>query len=91
MIAPILWYVIITILGFAAWPLLFRLLPGLPDRGYAFCRSVGLLLSGYVFWLLCSFGLLQNTPGSIILSAIVVGSVAAWVYRSVSSDGTLFN
>ncbi|NPV57871.1 MAG: DUF2298 domain-containing protein, partial [Anaerolineae bacterium] len=33
---------------------------------------MGLLIWGYIFWLLASFGVLPNTPGSILLSLIMV-------------------
>jgi uncharacterized membrane protein len=47
----ILWYLIATLAGLAAFPLAYCLLHGLPDRGYAFTRSLGVLVWGYVFWI----------------------------------------
>ncbi|GAB4570699.1 MAG: DUF2298 domain-containing protein [Anaerolineae bacterium] len=64
------WWLIVTLAGAAAWPLTFRLLRGLPDRGYALARSAGLIVIGYVFWLLASLGLLANTSGNIVLAAL---------------------
>ncbi|MBN2469849.1 MAG: hypothetical protein JXN59_03910, partial [Anaerolineae bacterium] len=66
------WWALVTLAGAAAWPLTFRLLGGLPDRGYALARSAGLVAVGYVFWLLASLGLLQNNNGSIVLAALLV-------------------
>jgi hypothetical protein len=62
------WWALVTLAGWAIFPLLVRLLPGLPDRGYTLARAAGLLLVGFVFWLLACLGLLRNTPGGIILS-----------------------
>jgi len=66
--APLLWYLLLTLLGWLTFPLAFRLLPGLADRGYALSRTLGLLLWGYLFWLLASLGLLYNTPGGVWLA-----------------------
>ena len=44
---------LILSVGFAAalvWPLLYRILGGLPDRGYTLARAAGLMLVGFVFW-----------------------------------------
>ncbi len=76
--AVISWYLIIAMLGWLAWPLAFRLLPGLPDRGYTISRALGLILVGYVFWLMTSLGLLQNTSGGILLAALLVMGLGLW-------------
>lgn len=66
------WWLIATLAGAAALPLCFRLLSGLPDKGYIVARAAGLLLTGFTFWLLASFGLLTNNAGSIVLSWLIV-------------------
>lgn len=81
MITIIGWYLAVTTLGLLAWPLAFCLLPGLPDRGYTISRALGLLLVGYTFWLLSSLGLLHNTTGAILLSALIVLGLGQWAYR----------
>jgi len=48
---------------------LFRFLP---DRGFAFIRPVGLLLTGYILWLGGTFRLLQNNSGGIIIALVLV-------------------
>jgi len=76
------WYLLVTLIGWAAWPLAFRLLPGLPDRGYAFSRALGLLLIGYVFWLLVTLGFLRNTTGGILFAMLIVLSLGLWAYAT---------
>jgi YYY domain-containing protein len=80
------WYLITTALGLAAFPLAFRLLPGLADRGYAASRALGLLLTGYLFWLSGSLGLLNNSVGGILLCGLVMFGIGLWVYFSQSKD-----
>jgi YYY domain-containing protein len=76
------WWLLVTLAGLAAFPLCTRLLSGLPDRGYTLSRAVGLLLVGWVFWLLGSLGFLPNSTGSILLAWLVVLIVALAAYWS---------
>jgi len=75
----ILWYIVIAVAGWLAFPLAFRLLAYLPDRGLALSRPLGLLLSGYAWWLLTSLGLLQNGAGGAFFALLLVGGLSAWV------------
>ncbi len=82
--AAIAWYLVLLITGWIAFPLAYRLLPALPDRGYALSRALGLLLWGYFFWLLASLHLTFNTPGGILWSAAFLATlslVIAWPRR----------
>src|SRR5688500_16523655 len=82
MIAFLSWYIAITLLGWLAWPLIFRFGPGLPDRGYTVSRALGLMLVGYVFWLLGSLGFLRNTVGGILFAALLILSLSIWAHLS---------
>mgnify|MGYP005837111703 CR=1 FL=1 len=82
--AVLSWWALSTLAGAVAWPLGFRLLGGLPDRGYALARSLGLVVVGHVFWLGGSLGLLVNTSGSVLLAAVAVlgvGIALTWKVR----------
>jgi YYY domain-containing protein len=73
----VIWWLIVGILGWLVWPLAFRLFRNLPDRGYAFAKSLGLLLVSYLFWLLSNGGFLNNTWGGIVFAALVVAALSA--------------
>lgn len=74
------WWLWITLAGVAVFPLCMRLLSGLPDKGYTLSRTVGMMLVTFVFWLLASYGFLDNSVGSIILSWMIVVIVSLLVY-----------
>ncbi|MEI8166715.1 MAG: DUF2298 domain-containing protein, partial [Chloroflexales bacterium] len=59
-VAPLLWLVVLELLGLAMFALVFWLLPGLPDRGYSLSKILGLLVVAYLAWLAGSLG---NDPG----------------------------
>ncbi|MEZ4620132.1 MAG: DUF2298 domain-containing protein [Caldilineaceae bacterium] len=67
------WYLIIQLITLIALPLTTTLFVNLPDRGYAFAKSLGILLVGFLFWLGYSYGLLRNEQGGAWLSVILVG------------------
>lgn len=79
----IIWYLVITALGWLAFPLAYRLLPGLKDRGYAISRSLGLLLWGYIFWLLASLGVLPNQPSGLLFAAVLLGGLCLWALWAI--------
>ena len=74
MLGWLLWYIVFLFLGVMAFPITFYLLPGLSDRGYTISRTLGLLIWGYMFWLLTSLGILQNDLSGLIFSlALLLG------------------
>ena len=78
MTSPILWYLTLTLLGLLTFPLAHRLFPALKDRGYTLSRALGLLLWGFIFWLLASLGVIQNDPGGILLALVLLMGLVAW-------------
>ncbi|MBL8164506.1 MAG: hypothetical protein JNJ61_21130, partial [Anaerolineae bacterium] len=81
------WWALVTLAGAAVLPLCWRLLGALPDKGYTLARAMGLLLTGFVFWLLSSFGFLRNDNGGILLAWLLTFALALTVYlRGESFD-----
>lgn len=77
------WYLAASAAGFLALPIAFQFFRRLPDRGYALARPLGLLLIGYVFWLLGSLGPLRNDVPGILFAALLIGGLGvAWLGRA---------
>ncbi|MCX6057318.1 MAG: DUF2298 domain-containing protein [Chloroflexi bacterium] len=76
------WYFIISILGWLTFPLAYTLFPALADRGYTLSRAAGLLIWGYIFWLLASLGIAQNDLGGILLALAVIIGLSIWLIIS---------
>ena len=74
------WWLLASLAGAAALPLTFSLLRNLPDRGYTLARALGLLLTGFIFWLGTSLGLMINTPGSMVLAWLILAGCGAVLY-----------
>lgn len=74
----LIWYLMISILGWLAFPLTYRFFPSLSDRGYAFSRVLGLLLWSYGFWMLASLGVLRNESGGLAFALVGLAGLSAW-------------
>lgn len=72
------WYLASSLLGWLAFPLVFRLLPALTDRGYTLARAAGILLWGWLFWILASLGLLRNDLGGVLFAFLLLLSLSVW-------------
>lgn len=82
------WWLLAGLAGAAALPLAFRMLRSLPDSGYTLARALGLLLTGFIFWLGASLGFLTNTPGSMLLAWLLLAgcSIALFMRRRPAFD-----
>lgn len=86
MIDFIFWYLSISIIGLIALPITLNLFPSLSGRGYAFSRILGLLIWGYIFWLLASLGLLGNNIGGLLFGLVVLLGISYLAYRKFSTQ-----
>lgn len=78
------WWLMLEIVGLAAWPLCWRLCAHLGDRGYGLSKAFGLLLVSYILWIGSSFGLLANDLGAILASLLLVGAASWWAMQGVA-------
>ncbi|HEX2924381.1 MAG TPA: DUF2298 domain-containing protein, partial [Chloroflexota bacterium] len=78
MIWFLLYLVAVELIGLALLPLSVRLFRPLADRGIMLSKPLGILLVGYLCWLLGTLGMLRSQQATIILVAIALG-VAAWL------------
>src|SRR5450432_2119553 len=76
------WWLLTLFAGVAVYPLFFRLTGALPSRGYPLARAAGLMLVGFVFWILNIIGMLQNSPGSTLIAALIVFIVGLVSYAT---------
>ena len=75
------WYIVAQTFGLAALPLCLCLFRHLPDRGYGLSKPLGLLLAGWAFWLMTTFGWLHNTSGGILVALALVAVAGTLLWR----------
>ena len=77
MLDALRWLITVELIGLAAFPLAFYLLPRLADRGFTLSKPLGILLVSYLFWLL---GLARIPTVQPIAIALVLLMAALSVY-----------
>ena len=80
------WWLMVTLAGVAVLPLCLRLLAALPAKGVMLARSAGLLLVGFVFWLLGVLGFVRNAPESAALAWLIVLAVGLVAYFALPGE-----
>lgn len=84
--AIVTWWLAVQVLGLAGLPLTMFLFRSLPDRGYAFSKSLGLLLTGYGAWLLAMFGLGTFSAPLLLIVALLIGGGGFAIHKMRSAQ-----
>ncbi len=85
MLNPLWWLLVVEAVGLAAFPLAFRLIPGLRDRGYSVSKPLGLLLIGYASWILSQLHLVPSVRLSLAAVLLVMAALSGrivWTRRA---------
>jgi YYY domain-containing protein len=79
----IVWYLVLSLLGWLVYPIVRLALHGLPDRGYPLARTAAMVLLAYPVWLLSSAGLPFERPLITIVVVVLaaVGLGLGWLQR----------
>ena len=79
-LSVVLWYVVLTLLGWTMIPLMRLAFGGLSDKGYPFMRLAGMLLLAYVTWVIGSVGIAvtRTTISIVILFLLAINAVLFW-------------
>src|SRR3990170_4301268 len=75
------WWLAVEAIGLIALPITLVLFRALPGRGIAFGKPLGLLLTGYLFWLALTLHVLPNRPGSVVLVLAAIVAVDYLILR----------
>lgn len=75
------WYLSIQLIGLAVIPVAYYLLPRLVDKGYSVTKPIGILILGYVSWILSVLHIVPNTRFLLFVILLSVGCAAYWLIR----------
>lgn len=81
MLLALWWWLVAQVVAACALPLCLVLFRPLADRGYGLSKAFGLLLFGYVAWLLVASRLLANGLPALGLTLLLVAAGSALVWR----------
>ena len=80
------WWLVASVVGWFTFPMVSKFASVLPDRGWSISRAAGLLLAGYIVWLLGSLGLLNLAQGGAFVALLVLVGLGAYLYLSDSAN-----
>jgi len=75
-----IWILVIELLSFLTFPVLFSISKNLKDRGYVFSKSLGILFSTYLTWIIVNSGLLSYSVSTIVISILVIALISIWIF-----------
>ena len=90
MLNALWWLLAIEVIALAVFPLAYHLLPSLRDRGYSISKPLGLLLIGYVSWILSQVHLVPSTRLSLAALVLVLACASGWLAWRRRADLLLF-
>ena len=82
MLDALRWLFTVELIGLAAFPLAFYLLPKLADRGFTLSKPFGILLVSYLFWVLGLAHVPTVQPIAIALVLLMAAASAYIAYRN---------
>ena len=74
------WLIAVEVMGFLAFPLCYYLFPRLSDRGFSVSKALGLLIIGYLSWILSVSKILPSTQISIGFLLVIFGVLSGWYF-----------
>ncbi|MDA0769613.1 MAG: DUF2298 domain-containing protein [Chloroflexi bacterium] len=78
MLDALWWLIAAEAMGLIAFPLAYFLLPRLADRGYTLSKPLGILIIGYLSWVLSVLHILPSVRISLIGLLIAFGALSGW-------------
>jgi YYY domain-containing protein len=73
------WWLTLEIIGLAAFPVAAVALRGLPDRGWALSKMLGILLIGWLAYTLAMLQLAQFGRGLLLFALAALVALSAWI------------
>jgi len=68
----LIWFTVIELLAWGSLPLLAFAFRSAPDRGLGLSKAFGLLLTGYISWLLTALGLYRFNASTVSLTGLLL-------------------
>lgn len=83
------WWLLITLIGMIAFPMVFTLFPMLADRGFGFTRFIGLFVVSWGAWFATSLNLplwSMNGLWAVLVALMLVSVYFGWIQRHAFSE-----
>ena len=78
MLDVLLWLIAVEAAGLVAFPLCYYLLPRLADRGYSVSKPLGILMLGYLSWILSVLHILPAVQATLVALFLILAGISGW-------------
>lgn len=78
MLNVLVWFIAVEVMGLAVLPVCYYLLPTVKDRGYSVSKPLGILIVGYLSWILSVLHILPSVQITVAALVVAVGALAWW-------------
>ena len=78
MVNVLLWLAAVEALGLIAFPLAHRLLPHMRDGGFSLSKPLGIMVFGYLLWVLSVVRAAPSAQATAILLLAALGGLSGW-------------
>ena len=78
MLNVIVWLLAAQVIGLAAFPIAYYLFPRFKDRGFSLAMPLGILVVGYLSWLLSILHILPSLQLTVLAILLVIGGLSGW-------------
>ncbi len=78
MVNVLLWLAAVEALGLIAFPLAHRLLPKLRDGGFSLSKPLGIMVLGYLLWMLGALRAAPSTQATALALLAALGGLSGW-------------
>jgi YYY domain-containing protein len=85
-LAAAVWWLAVVALGWLTFPLAYAIFRGLPGRGYALSRILGLLVVSWLGWILASYQLLPHDRTTLWLSLLLLAVTGLLLFLRQRSE-----
>jgi YYY domain-containing protein len=84
------WWLAAEVLGLMALPICYVVFRGLSDRGLGFAKIAGLLLLGYITWLVEILQFVDFSRATVLVFLVLLAAGGAWLVRKDWPDLLVF-
>lgn len=80
MFAILGWWLALSVIGWASWPLVARIFEHAPGKGYAYARGAGLLFVSYLFWITSHLWGVPNRTAVLWAFVALIGLLGSLIW-----------
>lgn len=86
----LLWLITVEIIGLAAFAPAYFLLPKLADRGWGLSKPLGILIVGYIAWILSALRLVPSVQLTLLVIVMILAALAATLFYARRDEFVAF-